>query len=314
MDLYESLLADAQPVYVTPQSTSYFSPSETILDPRLFRSNKIIPAVRDGILATLFGFLEQTYTSAPSWALVWLAGSGVSYQWSAHRDPGDLDCLIGIDYIAFRQSNESFKGLSNQEIASMLNEHMRVDLWPTTEKYLDSFELTFYINAQSDIRKIQPYAAYSLTTDDWTVVPTGDHGNTKPPKGWELKVNRDRSMASDIVMRYQIALGELMAAQNDAARRNAESKMTLALGQATALFEDIHKTRSQAFSESGKGYSDYANYRWQYGKEMGVVPALKEMREYQEKIRKIIEHTLYGQEMPTPATLVRRAALHYRSK
>jgi hypothetical protein len=40
---------------------------------------------------------------------VWLAGSAVSYQWSAAREPGDLDVLIGVDYIQFRKAHPEYK-------------------------------------------------------------------------------------------------------------------------------------------------------------------------------------------------------------
>jgi hypothetical protein len=97
--------------------TSYFSTPETDLDPNLFFGQKLRPWVRNGVLRILFDYLAVRYTAPEKWATAWLAGSGVSYQWSASRDPGDLDCLVGINYILFRQHNLEYAGLSDREIA-----------------------------------------------------------------------------------------------------------------------------------------------------------------------------------------------------
>jgi hypothetical protein len=172
MDFNETLVKNATPVALEPSETSYFSAPAAGLDPRLFRDNRLIGTVRNGILSILFDHLRRHYYNPDAYIHAWLAGSGVSYQWAANRTPGDLDCLVGIDYIAFRRSNTKFAGLSDQEIASMFNEDFRNELYPLTENYLDSFELTFYVNVASDIRTIKPYAAYSLTDDDWTVEPS----------------------------------------------------------------------------------------------------------------------------------------------
>lgn len=311
MDFYDALIKQATQVDIEPSETSYFSAHEGILDPRIFRDQRLISSVRSGILATLYGFLNQHFTSPESWTNVWLAGSGVSFQWSAHRDPGDLDCLIGINYPVFRQSNVYFKGLTDKEIAGMFNEILREKLWPLTENYLDSFELTFYVNVQADIIKIRPYAAYSLTADAWTVQPVGVASNI--PKEWESKAEREHQMAFDIISKYQSALNNITAAKSQEARISAEFALKLAVAQGSALFEDIHTGRSQAFSEHGKGYSDYANYRWQYGKEIGVVQALKKLKDVESETRKEVETRLYGGELPNVATLIRRAASQYRN-
>jgi len=310
MDLYEAFAQQSAPVSINPGSTSFFSAPSEVLDPRLIRNNKVIPAVREAVLSALYGHLSKTYSSPESWTNVWLAGSGVSHQWAAHRDPGDLDCLIGVDYPTFRQANDRFKGLSNQEIASTLNEGFRLELHPLTNNFLGSFELTFYVNVQSDITKIKPYAAYSLTADDWTVEPVNEHA--KIPTAWENKAERDVTMAYDIIDRYQQSLNALSAAQNLAARVNAENTLKLAASQGSALFEDIHKGRSAAFSESGSGYSDYANFRWQYGKEKGVVQALRQLHDVATSSQKAHEASLYGAELPSASTLIRRAVSQYR--
>ena len=134
--------------------TSYFSTPETGLDPNLFLGTKLRPWVRNGILRILFDYLAVRYTAPERWATAWLAGSGVSYQWSASREPGDLDCLVGVDYVSFRRSNLEYAGLSDREIASTFNEDFNADLMPKTKMW-HGYELTFYVNPQTNIRDIK---------------------------------------------------------------------------------------------------------------------------------------------------------------
>lgn len=310
MDFNVALTTHATPVSLEPSETSYFSASTAGLDPRLFRDNHLIGSVRNGILSILFDHLRRHYYNPEAYIYVWLAGSGVSYQWAANRSPADLDCLVGVDYIAFRKSNTKFVGLSDQEIASMFNEDFRAELYPITENYLDSFELTFYVNAASDIRTIKPYAAYSLTDDDWTVEPS--EPKLSPKQDWERKVTRDENMTIEILERYSQALANIGTATTDTARVNSEAVLKLAVQQGAALFEDIHHGRGAAFSPSGQGYADYANYRWQAGKKSGVVQALKQLKELSTKTRQEFESQTYGMELPSASVLVRRAALYKR--
>ena len=305
MDIYSSLASHATPVELEPSESSYFSAPGVTLDPRLFRNSKIVPHVRSTILRILFEHLAKYYHSPESFATVWLAGSAVSYQWSSARNPADLDCLIGINYLKFRQSNQQYKGLSDQEIASMLNDYFRTELHPVTNNFLDAYELTFYVNVKSDIRAIKPYAAYSLTSDDWTVTP-----ETKAPpknKAYDLRVSKDTSLTEDILKRYSAAFTAVHSAPNDVARRNAEAALKLAIEQGAALFEDIHHGRTYAFSSAGAGYSDIENYRWQAGKQVGTVQALRKLKDISTKSRKDFEAQTYGMELPDAGTLVRRA-------
>ena len=179
MSLYEA-------VTVEPSETSYFSNPQAGLDPRLFRDNQMVGSVRDGILRILFEHLRNNYYNPEAYIHAWLAGSGVSFQWAANRSPADLDCLVGVDYVRFRQSNTKYAGFSDREIADMFNENFREDLHPQTEEFMGSFELTFYVNVQTDIRNIKPYAAYSLTDDDWTVEP--QNLTVTVGRDWERKV------------------------------------------------------------------------------------------------------------------------------
>ena len=306
MDFYEALASKAQPVDITPGETSYFSQPQAGLDPRVFRNGRLIPDVRNAVYGALINFLSSKFQSPGDWTHAWLAGSGVSHQWAAKRYPADLDCLVGIDFTSFRRSNEKYKGLSDQDIASMINEMFREELWPMTADFLGSFELTFYVNVQSDIRKIKPYAAYSLTNDEWVVSPTIDAVPDNPE--WIAKTDKDVKLASEIVARYAMALSQIQSAKNPALRVNAERALKLAIDQAAALYEDIHKGRKYAFSESGEGYRDFYNFRWQAGKESGIIQALGQLKELADMSTQEFSAATYGIELPSVSTLIRRAA------
>lgn len=305
MDYYEVLANKATPVESQPGETSYFSEPAAGLDPRLFRSERLIPGIRSAILSTLFTYLSRDFQDPESWSNVWLAGSGVSRQWAAHRAPADLDCLIGVDYVAFRQANPRYVGFSDQEIASTLNEGFSTELNKDTSNFMDTYELTFYVNVRSNIVDIKPYAAYSLTADDWTVTPVTQLPTRK--KDWDQRVSGDTTLAVAIIGRYQAALNTITAAQNDSARRNAEVALKLAISQGAALFDEIHQGRKTAFSPTGEGYLDYANYRWQAGKESGSVPALKKLKEISKETQKEFDVMTYGMELPDANVLIRRA-------
>ena len=301
----------SQPVQIQRSATSYFSPVEETLDPKLFEGMHLKRWVKSGILQLLYGFLNETYRHPDLWAHTWLAGSAVSYQWSAARQPGDLDVLIGIDYVQFRKANPEFMQMSDLEITKMLNEEFRLYLQPDTENW-NGFEVTFYVNpGATDIKSINPYAAYDLTYDEWTVVPPKESAMQRP--SWELAAQRDLSMTSDIVMRYSKAMTDMQGAQNDSARRDAEARIQAALMQGSALYEDIHEGRKQSFRAGGEGYLGFHNYRWQAGKKYGTVPALKKMSDYWTAYKSQRQLETYGIELPDTQTLIRRAAT-YRTR
>lgn len=302
---------NSQPVLVQRSATSYFSPVEETLDPKLFEGTHLKRWVRSGIMQVLFDFLRETYRHPDLWTRVWLAGSAVSYQWSAAREPGDLDVLIGVDYVQFRKANPEFMQMSDLEITKTLNEELRTYLQPDTENW-NGFEVTFYVNpGATDITAINPYAAYDVTYDEWTVTPPKE-GVTERPS-WESAAQRDLSMTSDIVMRYSKAMTDMKAAPNDAARRDAEARIQAALMQGSALYEDIHEGRKQSFRAGGEGYLGFHNYRWQAGKKYGSVPALRKMSEYWTAYKAQKQLETYGIELPDTQTLIRRAAA-YRAK
>jgi hypothetical protein len=256
----------------------------------------------------LLDFLGREYRHAEIWAHPWLAGSGVSYQWSASRQPADLDCLIGVDFVQFRKANPEFAGLSDSEIAYQINDDFYSLLQPKTSDW-NGFELTFYVNpGGTDIRDIKPYAAYDLKYDEWTVTPSPLAAAPAIP-AWESSAVADRAMATQISTRYLAALNELRVATNPASRRNSEVRLKMAMEQAVNMYEDIHMGRRLAFSTDGEGYADFHNYRWQAAKREGTVQALKPIREQANALAEQ-ESAQYGVELPDTTTLIRRAALY----
>jgi hypothetical protein len=306
MSYAESLARTAQAVGITPGSTSYFSePSET-LDPRLFQEQVLRDWVRKGVLDILFEHLVEHFDRPELWTTAWLAGSGVSYQWAAAREPGDLDCLVGVDYPTFRRTNPDYARLSDLEISQIFNEGFSDELMPLTANW-NGYELTYYVNPSTDIRDINPYAAYDLTHNSWTVEPDI---TPAPPysRAWEQSAHRDYEQSVEFVNRYSNALDSVRRATNPAHRLNAESQLKMAVEQASLLFDDIHAGRKIAFSRTGGGYADYNNYRWQAGKRSGAVQALRRISDYGKEAREASHAETYGVELPDSSVLIRRAA------
>lgn len=305
MNYYEALAKSAQEVNIQPGDTSYFSKPGKNLDPRIFIDGALRPVVRNAILTLLINHLELGYNEPTAWCKAYLAGSGVSFQWSASREPADLDCLVTVDYAKFRQANNEYRGWSDKEIADEMNQGFRNELHPRTNDFMSTYELTFYVNLSSSIESIKPYAAYSITNDTWVVPPTEQEAPFHPD--WDVAVDRDVAQATTIVKRYAIALDQVKNATNSAMRLNAESTLSHAIMQGSALFEDIHTSRSAAFGPSGAGYGDYNNYRWQAGKRAGIVQAMKKLHDVRDQATSNFSMQTYGMELPDAATLVRRA-------
>jgi hypothetical protein len=294
--------------YGEDQPTSYFSAPAPTLDPKLFQGRQLQSWVRKGILSLLHDFLSQEYRHSDLWAHPWLAGSGVSYQWSADRHPSDLDCLVGINFVQFRKANPEFRGLSDNEIAAEINDGFHNELQVQTTDW-NGFELTFYVNpTATDIRAIKPYAAYDLKYDEWTVTP--DPTQEAPQNAaWEAVVSNDYSATKQVHNRFTAALMDLQTSQGGPSQRNSEVRLHAAASQALAMYEEIHGSRGEAFSNTGEGYADFHNYRWQGGKRTGTVNLLRQIRDH----IKQLPGTNYGVELPDTATLIRRAALHSRN-
>lgn len=308
-----------EPAGLQESSTSYFSTPDEGLDPSLFDGTHLRPAVRAWILSTVMGWLSDNYMHPDLWARVWIAGSGASYQWSAAREPGDLDLMLGIDYTGFRHANPDFVYSSDTEIASEMNEHLYQDLYPQVDGISfggASFEVTVYVNHgvsnhPDGITFINPYAAYDVTGDEWTVTPN-PHPTHHVHPSWNVTVEADRSRAQRIVDAYNASLTTIRGATNPAHRTNGERSLQLALDAASGLYEEIHEGRKAAFGPAGSGYGDFHNYRWQSGKATGAIQAMKALRDYQNHRRTATEMETYGMELPDHESLIRRAGLGYR--
>lgn len=312
MSLYDRILDFAAPVVATPESTSYFSTPEPDLDPRLFRADHLKPQVRSAILAALYGFWRSRYHGAESWSTVWLAGSGVSYQWSAAREPGDLDCLIGVDFVDFRRHNPDWRDLSDGEIATYLNKEMHDRLWPRTAHFLGHYEATFYINPGGrDIRDIHPYAAYDVTHDVWTVHPDRAPKQPTIPE-FDLVVSQDQETANRIISRYNKALDETMGVLNPGMRLNSEITLRTSMNEAKHLYDQIHEGRKAAFGPGGRGYDDLAEFRYKSAKGGGFLKALRSIVEELDAAQDEDQQAVYGMPLYSSAQAFLDAALAHR--
>lgn len=272
-------------------SSGYFSKPTADLDPRLFPSgsDRLYPEVRRLILHLLYTFWERKYHHPQWWSTAWIAGSGITHQWSGGRavgnSPGDLDVLIGVDFPAFFKTNPQWQGTPDVAMGEYFNAEFREGLWPRTAALTlpaggAPFEITFYVNPNSaDIRNINPYAAYNLTDDTWTVrpieLPEDWDPRTKFPDSWWRQIHAEHSRAKEIVGRF----GELkehlrVLTPGTGSYINAATALHEAVRQGREMFDSIHGERHQAFGPDGAGYMDYYNFRWQAGKYLGHVQAL----------------------------------------
>lgn len=287
-------------------ATSYFSSPEDFLDPRLFRDHVMHDEVRAELAEKFRRHVQDRFHGAESWAKVWLAGSGASYQWAANREPGDLDMLIGVDYPQFRYHNQQYGQLTDAEVSSMLTEGFRAHLngpWSPPTDPTSSFDATWYCNPGStDIRAIKPYAAYDILNGRWDVEPDPRPRPLHSPQG-----DRDQRMAVDILKRYESARTALQGAPVN--RQRHEETLTASAQQASALYHEIHEGRRAAFGPLGKGYADPANARWQSAKASGIVPALKALADFVEDTEAAHEIRQYGVRLPSVDDLLLRALL-----
>jgi hypothetical protein len=249
---------------------------------------------------------------------VWLAGSGISYQWAGDRGNGDLDVLFGIDYPEFCQSNPAFQGMPEDEFADLLNTDLKKTLWPrtaTTDFNGQTYEVTYYLNpgtTAGSIQGIHPYAAYNLTSDRWDIRPPSLPSNPRDlyPAEWWKHIDAEQGHARVLVDRYTKLRSMMSSAHpNSATFKNLITSQKIVVEQAKALFDDIHLGRKAAFGPGGEGYGDYANFRWQAHKESGTVQALNTLATVDVEARKAEETDLYGAPLDDAATALAKAAL-----
>lgn len=323
MVLRNMLSQVAGPVSLVPSATSYFSHPSDRLDPVLFEGTHMRPEVRGWAIRTVHSLLQEesdflaTGLRHPeTWTRIWIAGSGVSYQWEASRQPADIDILLGIDYVEMRRANPAFVSFADSEIAAMLNQHFALEMrGPAGEfPFSDAFdyEVTVYVNrgvsaARDAISTINPYAAYDVTQDEWAVTPQPMSTSINP--AWEMAAERDRQFAEDLVSEYGNALRGIQEARNPAHRTNAEARLHQIMEAADGLYDEIHSGRRSAFTTAGSGYSDFGNYRWQAGKRNGVIQASKKIREYLKAAKDRTDFETYGLDLPDTETLIRRSTV-----
>jgi hypothetical protein len=299
-------------------ASGYFSTPQTGLDPHIFDGDHIKPDVRDHILGVFYHFLDLRYSGRTRWLGVWLAGSGISYQWAGDRGNGDLDVLFGIDYPEFCQANPAFQGMPEDEFADLLNTDLKKTLWPstaTTDFHGQTYEVTYYLNpgtTAGSIQGIHPYAAYNLTNDRWDIRPPSLPSSPRDlyPAEWWKHIDAEKAHAHVLVDRYTKLRSMLSSAHpNSATFKNLITSQKIVVEQAKALFDDIHLGRKAAFGPGGEGYGDYANFRWQAHKESGTVQALNTLATADVEARKAEETDLYGAPLDDAATALAKAAL-----
>ncbi|MFE6739754.1 hypothetical protein [Streptomyces tubercidicus] len=303
-------------------ASGYFSEPQKTLDPALFDGDQIKPEVRSHIIDTLFRFWKMRGLNLPEaevpWVRIWLAGSGVSYQWAGDRGSGDLDVLLGIDWPRFYLKNPQWGQTGVNEITDYLNEQLWHDLWPRTahtEFGGQIYEVTYYVNQDAtDIRDINPYAAIDLSADTWTVHPTRDTAYQRTvPSGWQAVADQDLEAAAHIrqtVHQIQADLPLLDGPYWTTAMTQLSHQIDYAVG----LMKEIHGNRHRAFRKPlGLGYADYHNWRWQMAKRNGVVAVLGALERAHKQAVESTQRSLYGVPLETADVLLMRAAQAYRS-
>lgn len=295
MSTYEDMLArravSAGQVSLEGGS-GYFARRAAGLDPALFENgDHLRPEVRRHVLHTLYSFWATKYHAPQEWSTAWIAGSGITTAWNADREggdaPGDLDVLIGVDYPAFFRWNPQYVGNPESALAHHFNQQMHDELWPstaTTRINNSIYELTFYVNpGATDIRDINPYAAYDVSHDSWTVHPV------EVPVGFSPEffraderavVQQDAHRAGAITAKFNQVQQRLAAsAEGTPQHVNITAELHQVVRDGAALFDEVHDGRHAAFSSGGKGYFDFANYRWQGGKASGAVNAMRKLKQ-----------------------------------
>jgi len=263
-------------VTVTPGDSSYFTHPKPELDPRLFEGRTMRPEVRRRLLNDLYTFWSAKFSKALMWSRLYLAGSAASYQWHSTDGPGDLDMLVGVDFGQFRESNPLYDGEDDVSLARVFNrmfaERLNGPWW--------GYDRTWYVNPGAfDIRVIHPYAAYDLTRDRWASPPMELPPDWNPrvffPEPWWATVGREQRQIVRLIDEYN----RLSAAQERGDRSGA-LRFAEVVQELLQSYEDIHTGRKQAFSPSGLGYADFANFRWQAHKMAGTEQALRQIKDY----------------------------------
>ena len=262
---------------------AYFSPPAEVMNPVLFEDDGSFKQdVRQELLTLLDDFWSHRYNRWQEWATVWIAGSAVTSQWK-REGLGDLDILIGVDFEKFLLWHPMYRFYSEESLAQAFNREFKEELWPETEN-LFGHEVTWYVNpGAADIRAINPYAAYNLTADEWTVPPPDLPENWSYesfPVEWRLAAEDDYERVSSLHDRWAKAREALLHLSGPR-RVTAEAEAGRLEREAQSVWDEIHGGRRNAFNQGlfrGAGFFDFANFRWQAGKTLGTIALLQEMR------------------------------------
>jgi hypothetical protein len=273
--------------FLSTGHSGYFSRPQVILDPQLFEGDTLLPHVRQTILDLFYNHMDTMFNDPHSWTMLWLAGSGVGYQWNSDRGNGDLDVLFGIDYDKFVTKNPHYKYEDRYSIAAGIDTMLKKHLWPRTAHTVfgpgeTPYEVTYYANPivedyDESIGNINPYAAYNLTLDKWTTMPD-PNPELRYPAEFEAQAKENRETAERLVARHKWLTQQLsMVAPGSPQARNWEGSMTLLHQHIRTMFDQIHLGRVNAFGPGGTGFGDFYNYQWQAAKRDGIVASFNEI-------------------------------------
>lgn len=275
---------------ITQGASGFFSRPQLMLDPQLFEGKELHPHVRQTILDLFYNHMDTMFHNPRDWSMLWLAGSGISYQWSADRGNGDLDVLFGLDYSKFVSDNPEYGYYTREEIADAMDTMLKKHLWPKTARTMfrpneTSYEITYYLNPlvedyDESIELIHPYASFNLTENHWTIEPPmiSDDPNSMYPVEYEEQAQRNLQQATQLVERFKVLSGQLASTMpGSPLYRNLEASMTLLRQHVRNMFDNIHLGRKNAFSQHGGGYGDFYNYQWQAAKRDGIINAFNEI-------------------------------------
>ena len=132
---------------IRPGASGFFSRPQLILDPQLFEGMTIRSHVRQAILDMFYNYMSSHFHDPTEWSMLWLAGSGIGYQWRADRGNGDLDVLFGLDYNKFLQSNPAYAHYTREEIAEGIDNQLKKELWPSTSHVTFSSRSNSVVNS-----------------------------------------------------------------------------------------------------------------------------------------------------------------------
>lgn len=295
-------------------TSSYWRGAEETYDLRLMDDDgNLRHEWRSFILDTLYGFWAQKgYMTPEAWSTVWIAGSAITKQWRKPDNFGDLDVLIGVNIPKFISMNPKFSGFSEKMISNHFNAQFREELHPQTGNVND-FEVTFYVNEGSaDIRDINPYAAYNVSEDEWTVdpieMPTDYNPDEAIPQEWWDAIQREIDQAKEY---YELVTGLLADAQRyppgDPHWTSLNALIRRTSKAAADLFGSIHQERQKAFAGGGEGYLDFYNFRWQAHKRFGTTKFLHYVKSQLKEVEQDTEALTYGYEIKQPEAALQEA-------